>query len=241
MNTLAEQYLHLMKLAVTDSIYSDLSPDAHGGNVWPDRALSMIGIPRLNNVIEAIRTVIEENIPGDIIETGVWRGGSTMLMRAALTAYGDTERTIWVADSFAGLPPPDPAKYPADLGDRHHTFTQLAISLENVQASFKRLGLLDDRVKFLKGWFKDTLPNAPIERLAILRLDGDMYESTMDGLRALYSKISPGGYIIIDDYFCLSNCKKAVNDFREQNGITIPIIDIEPDMEKKNGAYWRVA
>ena len=164
-----------------------------------------------------------------------------MLMRAALTAFGDTERTIWVADSFEGLPKPDAEKYPADYGDRHHTFSALAISLENVQASFKRLGLLDDRVKFLKGWFRDTLPNAPIERLAILRLDGDMYESTMDGLRALYPRVSPGGYVIIDDYFCLSNCKKAVNDYREENGITIPIIDIEPDMEKKNGAYWRVA
>jgi hypothetical protein len=85
----------------------------------------------------------------------------------------------------------------------------------------------------LKGWFSDTLPKAPIERLAILRLDGDMYGSTMDALNALYSKLSPGGYCIIDD-FHLDGCRKAVEDFRRDHSITAPIQEID-----WAGRFWR--
>ena len=86
-------------------------------------------------------------------------------MRAILEAYGDTERQVWVADSFQGLPRPDPERWPVEAGDEHWRMGQLAVSLEEVQANFARYGLLDERVRFLPGWFKDTLPAAPIERL----------------------------------------------------------------------------
>ncbi|MCX6702924.1 MAG: macrocin O-methyltransferase, partial [Candidatus Wolfebacteria bacterium] len=92
---------------------------------------------------------------------------------------------------------------------------------------------LDDRVVFLRGWFKDTLPNAPIKKLAVLRLDGDMYGSTMDALENLYHKLSPGGYCIIDDY-SLKNCGRAVDNFREKNKISSPLVWIDYD-----GVYWR--
>ena len=118
-------------------------------------------------------------------------------MRAILMAYGIKNRTVWVADSFEGLPSPD-SQYPADTGDIHHLYKEvLAISLEQVQENFRRYDLLDGQVHFLKGWFKDTLSNAPIEHLAILRLDGDMYSSTMEALQALYDKLSPGGFLIM--------------------------------------------
>jgi O-methyltransferase len=243
MKSLADMYLHLMKLAITDSVYNDLDEVAHKGFINPTRALSMIGIPRLDNVIEAARTVIAEGIPGDFIETGCWRGGSTMLMRAALTAFGDTERRIWVADSFEGLPKPDVETYPIDAGDEHHTFTYLAVSIEEVKASFKRFDLLDDRVHFLKGWFRDTIPTAPIEQLAILRLDGDMYESTIIPLEALYPKVSRGGYVIVDDYGCIQQCRTAVNDYRKAHGIVTPLIRIDSlpgGFENMNAVYWRV-
>ena len=94
--------------------------------------------------------------------------------------------------------------------------------------------MLDQNVAFLKGWFSETLHQAPIKSLAVLRLDGDMYESTMDSLKALYAKVSPGGFVIIDDYGAIEACKKAVTDFREENGITAEIIDID-----KIGVYWR--
>src|SRR5262245_31896942 len=170
------------------------------GKDWPALALTMVGEKRLDNLHACVEAVLRDGIPGDLIETGVWRGGSVILMRAILAAHGVTDRSVWVADSFAGLPKPDAGKYPADAGDRHWTYDELAVSLQQVRANFGRYGLLDDQVRFLPGWFKDTLPSAPIEKLAVARLDGDMYESTMDALEALYPKLEPGGFLIMDDY-----------------------------------------
>ena len=112
------------------------------------------------------------------------------------------------------VPAPNPAKYPADYGDPHHSYHQLVVSRQDVEANFRQYGLLDDRVVFLEGWFKDTLPAAPVERLSVLRLDGDMYASTMDALESLYPKLTAGGYAIIDDYGAVAACRQAVDDFR---------------------------
>jgi O-methyltransferase len=203
------------------------------GRDWPADAETMIGQKRMENLQTCVTDVIRRGVPGDLIETGVWRGGSVIFMRAVLEAYGDTSRNVWVADSFQGLPPPDP-RYAADAGDVFHGFQVLAVSQEEVQANFARYGLLDDRVKFLKGWFKDTLAGAPIERIAVARLDGDMYESTMDALRPLYPRLSVGGYLIVDDYGTVPGCKQAVDEYRREHGITEPIADIDGW-----GVYWR--
>jgi O-methyltransferase len=205
------------------------------GAVWPSVAETMIGLKRLDNIQFCIERVIHEKVPGDLIETGVWRGGGAILMRAVLAAYGINDRRVFVADSFEGLPPPNEAKYPSDKGDRHHTMRYLAVSKETVAENFRKYGLLDEQVVFLQGWFKDTLPAAPIQQLAVLRLDGDMYESTTDALVSLYHKLSLGGYCIIDDY-ALAGCRQAVEDFRTQNKITDPIIEID-----RMGCYWRKA
>ncbi|MBV9102528.1 MAG: TylF/MycF family methyltransferase [Candidatus Eremiobacteraeota bacterium] len=205
------------------------------GRDWPADAETMIGTIRLDHLQTCCETVLAENVPGDLIETGVWRGGATILMRAVLAAYGDRTRIVWVADSFAGLPRPDPARFPHDQGDMFWAFSaELAVSLDTVKANFARYGLLDEQVQFLAGWFKDTLPSAPIERLALMRLDGDLYESTMDALTALYPKLSVGGYVIIDDYGALASCRAAVHDFRTSHAITDPIGQID-----WTGAYWR--
>lgn len=204
------------------------------GRDWPSDAETMIGTLRLNNLHECIRTVLCDKVPGDFIETGVWRGGSCIFMRAALDAYNDPDRIVWLADSFAGLPKPNPVMYPADANDTHWTHEELPVSLEQVRENFQRYGLLDDRVRFLKGWFRDTLPTAPIEQLAILRLDGDMYESTIQALNELYPKLSPGGFCIVDDYGAVPACKQAVADYRAANGITGTIHEID-----WTGAYWR--
>lgn len=201
---------------------------------WPVEAETMVGLPRLENVQRCIEDVVRRGVPGDLIETGVWRGGTCIFMRACLEAYGDRERTVWLADSFQGLPPPSPDKYPADAGDLHSTWKELAISRTEVEENFRRYGLLDGRVRFLEGWFKDTLPSAPVERLAVLRLDGDMYESTMDALTALYPKLSVGGYCIIDDYLWHKPCAQAVEDYRAAHGITEPIQKIDV-----SGVFWR--
>lgn len=201
---------------------------------WPSRSLSMVGARRLLQLQRAAEFVIERRIPGDFIETGVWRGGACILMRAVLAAHGVRDRRVWVADSFQGLPPPDPAQYPADHGQRLHEFPQLAVSLEAVRENFARFGLLDDQVVFLPGWFRDTLPLAPIDKLAILRLDGDLYESTIQALDALYDRLSVGGFAIVDDYGVFANCRAAVNDFRARRGITARIYDIDG-----SGVFWQ--
>ncbi|HEV8424383.1 MAG TPA: TylF/MycF family methyltransferase [Actinomycetes bacterium] len=197
------------------------------GRDWPARAESMAGLKRLDNLQFCVTDVLRRGVPGDLIETGAWRGGVTIFMRAILEAYGDPDRRVWVADSFQGLPKPDPERWPAEAGDQHWTMEQLAVPLEEVQANFARYGLLDERVRFLPGWFKDTLPTAPIERLAVLRLDGDMYGSTMEALDALYPKLSVGGYVIVDDYGAIPQCKEAVTDFRTANGIIDPMEPVD--------------
>jgi len=141
---------------------------------------------------------------------------------------------VWVADSFRGLPPPDPERYPADAGDPHHEIEGLDVSLEDVKANFARYGLLDDRVRFLEGWFEDTLPDAPVEKLAVARLDGDMYGSTMDALVNLYPKLSPGGFLIVDDYGAVKGCRRAVEDYRREHGISAKLREID-----WTGVYWR--
>jgi len=204
------------------------------GKDWPSYADTMIGRQRLENIQYCFQEVIKNNVPGDFIETGVWRGGATIFMKALLKDAGIEDRNVWVADSFQGLPKPNVEKYTEDKGDLHDTKEELAIPLEVVQNNFRKYNLLDDNVKFLKGWFKDTLPIAPIEKLAIVRLDGDMYESTMDGLVNLYHKLSKGGYIIIDDWGAVKACKKAVLDFRKENNITDEIKTID-----WTGVYWQ--
>lgn len=250
------------------------------GRTWPSKAETMVGLERLNNVQACVTDVLLEGVAGDLIETGVWRGGTTILMRAVLAAYGDTTRRVWVADSFQGLPRPDTASHPADAqlagaiadpGDegearhgpgkvasrligagivrkmarrgpgchdrigwsadqgwwtRRSGFDTLVVSLEEVKANFARYGLLDSQVEFLVGWFKETLAKAPIDRLAVIRLDGDLYGSTMDALVALYPKLSVGGWIIVDDY-SFGPCRQAVEDYRSVNHITEEIEKVD--------------
>lgn len=204
-----------------------------GGEIWPGYADTMIGMKRLGNVEHCVRSVLADDIPGDLIETGVWRGGSCIFMRGLLESLGDETRKVFVADSFEGLPPPEPEKYPLDAGDTLHQYDVLAVSEGEVRHNFARYGLLDDRVVFIKGFFADTLKDAPIDRLSILRLDGDMYSSTMDVLDALYDKLSPGGYCIVDDYG-LSTCERAITDFRAARNITDEMVTID-----RFGTYWR--
>ena len=203
------------------------------GTVWRLLAVSLISPRRMDNLCFCVETVLAERIPGDLIETGVWRGGACIVMKGLLAINAITDRKVFVADSFQGLPPPDAQKYPADAGDTHHKVPYLAVSRARVEDNFRRFGLLDEQVVFLEGWFKDTLPKLRSRQLALMRLDGDMYESTMDALTHLYPKLSAGGFCIIDDYD-IRNCRMAVDDFRKSREVTDPLVDIDG-----HGCYWR--
>jgi O-methyltransferase len=202
---------------------------------WPADALTMIGMKRLTSLQRCVETVLADHVPGDLVECGVWRGGASILMRATLAAYGDESRCVWLADSFAGVPPPDAANYSADKGDKLYLAAPiLAVPERDVRANFERYGLLDDQVRFLPGWFKDTLRDAPIDKIAVLRLDGDLYESTIQALDGLYERLSPGGFCIIDDYHAIDGCRQAVADYRAKHFVAEPIVEIDG-----TGVFWR--
>jgi hypothetical protein len=187
---------------------------------------SMMGRRRMENLEHCLDRIREDKVPGDLMETGVWRGGGTVFMRGYLEAHGMPDRLVWAADSFEGLPAPS---QPQDAGRDFSAARMpiLAVSLDEVQEVFRRYDLLDDRVRFLKGWFRDTLPAAPVDRLAVLRLDGDLYESTRDALVPLYDKLSSGGFVIVDDYGDFGPCRQAVDEFRSARGIASPLEPVD--------------
>jgi O-methyltransferase len=197
-------------------------------------AETLIGPVGLENVQYCVEDVLKYEVPGDLIEAGVWRGGAVLFMRGLLAAHGDSNRIVWAADSFAGLPSPEESRYHEDerAGDWANQ-SWLAVPLDEVRENFARYGLLDERVRFLVGWFHDTLPHAPFDQLSIIRVDADMYGSTMDALRFLYPKLSVGGYVIIDDYW-LPDCRAAVNTFRAENEITEELVAVDRAI-----VYWQ--
>lgn len=209
------------------------------GSDAPQTAETAVGMRRLMNIEECIRTVVREGIPGDIAETGVWRGGAMIYAAAVLAelGYSAHQKTIWCFDSFEGLPRPDARSYPPDKGDPHHSFEWLRVSRETVQENFRKYGIDLEGIRFVKGWFRDTLPRWKAEfklyPLAVLRLDGDMYESTWIALENLYPKLSPGGFLIVDDW-SLSRARAAAEDYRARHAIAEPIIPIDPF-----SVFWR--
>lgn len=219
---------------MNDVLLKNVEFDKMEGLIHPRNAHTMIGLKRLDNVHMLLDRIKGSNIEGDLIETGVWRGGCCIFMAWYLKLHG-MKKKIFVADSFEGLPMPNTEKYPQDHGDQHYQNKFLSVSLEEVMGNFELYDVMSDNIVFLKGWFENTLKdNDEIKKLALLRFDGDMYGSTMDVLNNLHHKVVEGGYVIIDDY-CLPNCVKAVTDFRNQNQIQNEINVVD-----QCGVYWNI-
>ena len=250
-NPLGALYLNLLKRSLTNTLFLT-EPDIDSANQMDyaldfvhhyidGPAVSMLPLARFDNLQACVLDVLQTGVPGDLIETGVWRGGAVIFMRAVLKVYGIQDRKVWVADSFEGLPEPDAEKFPTEA-KFHNTslmkveYQRFAADIESVRRNFAAYEMLDGQVEFLKGWFRDTLPKAPIDQLAVMRLDGDYYESTMDALKYLYDKLSIGGYVIIDDYGqdTWTNCREAVDEFRIGRNICDPLIRVDSTCH-----YWR--
>lgn len=241
-------YLDAMERILCNSVYGDAAifPESTRGTYVPElrddgrdvpaSAHTMIGARRLHHLRECAEQVLRDGVPGDFIEAGVWRGGASIMMRAVLAAYGVDDRLVWLADSFRGIPPPNPEKYPADAGMHFEHIAELAVPVHVVQENFRAHGLLDDRVRFVEGLFSDTLEHVPAREFAIVRLDGDLYESTLDALDALYPRLARGGFAIVDDYGAYPACRAAVEDYRTRHGIDDPIETID-----WTGVFWRRA
>jgi O-methyltransferase len=237
--TLRSAYLDLLKLCLCDlagasTVSVGAMPGGHvasrelrgdqrrlrsAGMDWPLQGLTMIGLGRLDDLQRCVESVVRDGVAGDLIEAGAWRGGASILIRATLDSLGERDRTVWVADSFEGFPGSGDEKADeVDLG----AYDFLAAPLEEVMDNFARLGC-ERGVRFVPGFFEDTLPGLSRERWAIVRLDGDTYEATKAALRCLYPGLSTGGYLIVDDYGAFEGCRQAVGEFRRDHGITEPI------------------
>jgi O-methyltransferase len=246
-------YLDLLIRILTNTIYEDpatglfLRPSITPENMapfgidrreigvdWPALAHTMVGVRRLKNLRDLAQRAIDEGVPGDFIEAGVWRGGCCILMRGLLKVNAVTGRKVYAADSFAGLPPPNPARYRHDTGHDYSEHKDLAVSADEVRANFARYGLLDDQVVLVEGLFQETLPGMEATPFALLRLDADLYESTYVALEHLYPKLSPGGFIIVDDYGGMPPCRQAVDDYRSRAGLNAPMIEID-----WSGVWWQ--
>lgn len=239
-------YLDLLERTVSNWIYGDpwnrlgelrpFEPDRRVlGQDIPSLGHTMIGLTRLRHLRVLTEHVLRENVPGDLVEAGVWRGGACILMAGVLEAHGDTLRKVVAADSFAGLPPPDP-RYPKDALTTFdfHLREELSVSADTVKSNFERYGLWSERVTLLEGLFCDTLPSYPNRPIALLRMDGDLYSSTMDTLVHLYDRVSPGGFVISDDYGVVIDARRAVLDFRATRAITAEMFRVDGD-----AVFWR--
>lgn len=219
---------------MNEVIAKQVGYDQMEGLIHPPKAHTMIGLKRLDNVHLLLDRIKGSKIEGDLMETGVWRGGCCIFMAWYLKLHG-IKKKVFVVDSFEGLPMPNTEKYPQDFGDQHFQNKFLSVSLEEVMGNFEIYDVMSDNIVFLKGWFENTLKdNDEIQKIALLRFDGDMYGSTMDVLNNVYNKVTEGGFVIIDDY-CLPNCVKAVTDFRNQNRIENQINVVD-----QCGVYWQI-
>jgi O-methyltransferase len=215
-----------------DALTGEARGQRRQGLDWPtDGAETMVGVERLENIKNLGLDALARGVPGDFMECGTWKGGAGILMAQILKQSGEGRR-LFIADSFEGCPRPD-AKYPADANDPHHTFGFLKVPLAEVKANFARYGVGED-AEFMAGWFKETLPGR-VCQLALLRIDADMYESTTQCLDALYDLVSVGGYVILDDYHNIANCRAAIDDFRARRNITASIQSVD-----WCAVYWRV-
>jgi O-methyltransferase len=195
------------------------------GMDWPLSGLTMVGLNRLDDLQQCVETIVSDGVPGDLIEAGAWRGGASILMRATLDSLGADDRTLWVADSFQGFPQAEAVdRY--DLGADLAAVDFLAIPEDEVKANFARFGL-EHGVSFVPGFFQDTLPTLGDGNWALVRLDGDSYDATWVGLESLYPGLAVGGYLVIDDYQPLDECRQAVDDFRAKYGIDEPIEQVD--------------
>ena len=213
--------------------------DAHGRVIdrpdlrnYAEFAHTLIGRARLDHLQHCAETLLREGVEGDFLEAGVWRGGACVLLAGVLAAHDDP-RKIWLADSFRGVPPP---RLPEDGGwdMSAAALPVLAVSESEVRSLFERYDLLTDRIRFLNGWFRDTLPAFAAPPIALLRIDADLYESTRDVLVYIYKHVVDGGYVVIDDYGIIEPCRRAVDEFRRQHGI-----DDELKWIDAHGVYWR--
>ena len=181
---------------------------------------TMTDYAKLFGLVEATRYLVRNEIPGDVVECGVWRGGSMQAVALALLEHGRTDRALHLFDTFEGMPPPTEkdrrrgttAEEMLASHDRDHRVWAIA-DLDDVREAMREVGYPEEQVHFHQGLVEDTVPGLAPERIALLRLDTDWYESTRHELEHLYHRLSPGGVLIIDDYGDWEGARQATDEF----------------------------
>jgi O-methyltransferase len=191
------------------------------------RPFTMTPVERMYALYEATKYVVARGVPGDVVECGVWRGGSAMLAALTLERLEDQDRTIHLFDTFAGMTQPTDADGDAALrewqeNDRGDHNEWCYASMNEVGANLRSTGYPADRVALVQGMVEETLPARAPERIALLRLDTDWYESTYHELVHLYPRLEPGGVLIVDDYGHWSGARRAVDRYLEE--IETPVL-----------------
>lgn len=197
---------------------------------------TMTSVERLKSLIDAVSYIIGNRIEGDFVECGTWKGGSVMCMQKKLIELNQTDRNFWVFDTFEGMPEPDSvdknfkqtsAQKLLSEEEKEKSLTWAYSNYEETTRNILSSGYPAKNINFIKGLVEDTIPQTPIDKIAILRLDTDWYSSTKFELEQLYPKLVKGGIMIIDDYGHWEGCKKAVDEYFTNNGISIFINRID--------------
>lgn len=205
---------------------------------------TMTSVIRCKTLWDSCCDILKNEVPGDFVECGVWRGGSAGIMAQVLRKFDSSrQRKLHLFDSFEGLPEPTEidgthaAQYSGGVNSGalksvHMCEAEIGFVRELL---FDKLNFPESRARLYQGWFQDTIPqlgNDP-SQIAVLRLDGDWYDSTKICLNHLYDRVPSGGLIILDDYFAWEGCKVATDEFRDARGITDKLIQVDNAC-----AYW---
>ena len=201
------------------------------------RPYTMTSPERVAVLVEATRHILAQGICGDFVECGVWKGGSAMAAALALQASGDTNRDLWLYDTYEGMSEPssNDVSYDGESAaeqlqhqDIHNPRSVWCYSpLEEVQANLKSTNYPEQRLHFVKGRVEDTLPNTLPDRIALLRLDTDWYESTKHELTHLYPRLVSGGILIVDDYGYWQGSRRAVDEYFDEHGSRPMLVRID--------------
>ena len=212
-------------------LHSDFT-DLHKKILKLVKKKTMTSPERIYSLIEAIKYISFNNIDGDIVECGVWRGGSMMAVAETLVFLGDNRRQLYLFDTFEGMPDPDEIldidsknnsakKYMSDNNKSNDDFIWAISNLDEVIKNIDSTNYPSHKIKYIKGKVEDTLPHRDLKKIALLRLDTDWYSSTKHELNTLFHLIEKGGVIIIDDYGHWNGAKLAVDEYFKENNIKI--------------------
>lgn len=235
----------LMREVVLNAIYYPVSFN-NDGNGRHNNAFAMTGRRRLENIRSLVGSILLDDVPGHIIETGCWKGGAMFYAGSVLQACGELgKRRIYLADSFSGIPAPVEGQVARYTDAKAHT-KDLGFdnSPELTVERLQRLLLPREHFRLVVGFFNESLPSLMKEEprtvFSMLRLDGDTYFSTYEALETLYDRISIGGFVIVDDFMDWASCREAIFDFRTKRNIVDPIMYIyHTSNEVVRGIWWR--